>query len=192
MWMLLDYECFVDKDDFTVVNVVVKEDTESDYRFLESTRSFISGIRESYPNQLAAQKQAAMDIPREMCVINNNIAHSYLEFMKNINYTKLADEAMLISTQESMAPMFLKLMDEHKGEHVADFDYNNLLTFNFWVVDTDHLKVEISKKFRTFKLDNDSNITDLNTLIVNLKLDLFSEEEDRGDVIFSVENFKYA
>jgi hypothetical protein len=174
--MLLDYEFFLDNDDFTVVTSVIREDT--DFHPLEPTSKFLSCISSSYRNKKCVNKQAEMDIPRQLCLINNNVVHSYSEFVNNIGYTHLLDEALLLSTQATMAPILDILAKQYKGSHIADFSNDNPLTFKFWVHEIDNLQVEISKKFRVFQLDDDCDIINLKILIVNMCIEISKKDKN--------------
>jgi hypothetical protein len=139
------------------------------------------------PNAKCVERQASVDIPRQKCYINNEEVKSYSAFIKNIEYTKLVEEALLLSTQASMFPVTAKLfeqyLDQKAGRHVSDFTENNPITFRFWVLDMSKLKVEISKKFRIIQLDKNSEPHTLKTLIVNIMLEV---GEGDNDVTYSV------
>jgi len=188
-WVILDYESFVDEDDFNVINITLKDDSNDEFKYLESVRSFLYGIRQSYPDSECVEKQASVDIPRQLCFINNQEVSSYSEFIKNIGYTDLLKEALLLSTQASMFPVTAKLFEQYhdheEGVHVSDFTDDNPLTFRFWVLDKSKLKVEISKQFRVIKVDKHAEKKILKTLRVNIVLEVSDTE---NDVMYSVVN----
>jgi hypothetical protein len=183
-WVLFNYELFLDKDDITVITAVEKEDNEEEFQDLELVDSFLLGIRQSLSTEKAVEKQATIDIPRQRCMINNNLVHSYLEFVRNICYTDLMNDALLLSTQATMAPILTKIIAKYPGRHVSDFSSENPLSFKFLVTDSDHVNVEISKKFRVFKLDEDSEITDLKIISSLIRMDLM--RDNHGSVSLSI------
>jgi len=187
-WILLNYECFTDPDDYTVIDVTFRTEDRT-LKPLQSVQSFIDDIRKSYPDEKGLERQALVDIPRQECSVNGIKCESLSAFIKEIGYSQLVKEALALSTQASMFPVMAKLFAEYRKletqTHVTDFQKNNPLVFKLWSLGQDRLRVEISKKFRIIHLDDESNPLILKTLQTNITLEL-GTQLDQENATYSV------
>jgi hypothetical protein len=178
-WVIIDFECFENKDDCVIINFVVKED-KNEFKHLESVKKFLSDIETSYDTKEGIVRQARIDIPRQQCFINDVEVKTYSDFIKEIEYTKLLKETILLCTQASLFPITFKLFEEYQDPenniHVVDFTDDNPIIFNFWILGKDQMRVEIRKKFRVMKVDHNKE-TVLRTLATNIVLELGSEHD---------------
>ena len=192
-WSLIDYECLMDKDDYSIivfkVNDVKDYETE-DTRYLENVTTFLDDLRGLYKSQ-DLTRQINVDFPREVFYVNDIKIKDYSNFLKELGCTNFLEETIMISTQSSMFPVTLKLFEEFRDTkediHVSDFmNINNPLIFKFKIFSKNHLYVNIEKKFRIIKIINgDPHILRL------LKVNTIIEIDDKNkDIYYSVVEIK--
>lgn len=184
-WMIIDYEFLIDKDDFSIINFVVKKDEPNNDIYLESVKSFISGLKRSYKNKNDIIRQIKVDFPREKCYVNGIEIKTYEEFINEVENTDLFEEAIMICTQTSAFPITEKLFETYQDYenniHVSDFREDNPLIFHFLIYGKDSMYVTIEKKFRIVKLKTEVEIID--TLSVKTTLNIGKED---NDVFYSI------
>lgn len=186
-WIIFDIKSFCDEDGFNIISIDMKDDIDMIY--LDSFRSFLSGIRESYPDDKSVIKQADVDIPRQLYYVNDIRVNNYKDLVKKVRHTDFLKQITLVSTQASMFPVIQRLFCKYHDDdiHVTDFTNNNPLIFRLDIIDKDDVQINISKKFRVIKLDKHSSVSDLDTLqvIVSLKI-----TKNDSDVLYSVLTYK--
>ena len=186
-WIVIDYDFYTDSEGYTIVNFAVRDDPDTDFKRLESVKTFLKAIESSYRDKKHIEHQAVIDLPREKCYINGEEVKSYSKFVKEIKYTKLLKEAILVCTQASLFPVTEKLFEEYQdaeqGIHVVDYRENNPVIMKFWIHSESHIRAEIQKKFKVVQF-RDGEPEVLRTLVTNITLDL---EEDKGDEIKDVQ-----
>lgn len=179
-WLIINYECLLDKDEFTIIDINIRELIDDNGTYLETVREFLEKLRSSF-----SEKQAMVDIPREECSINNRRVYSYDEFIKNLSQTVIIPRALMVATQASIFPLIRVLFIDHydpkNNIHVTDFP--NPLRIDFLVIDKDHIDVRIAKKFRLIKLDQDSNPHILKEFSVYMYLNI---GDDDGGVRYKI------
>lgn len=192
-WSLIDYECLMDKDDYSIIVFKVndvKDDETEDTRYLENVTTFLDDLRGLYKSQ-DLTRQINVDFPREVFYVNDIKIKDYSNFLKELGCTNFLEETIMISTQSSMFPVTLKLFEEFRDTkediHVSDFmNINNPLIFKFKIFSKNHLYINIEKKFRIIKIINgDPHILRL------LKVNTIIEIDDKNkDIYYSVVEIK--
>ena len=192
-WSLIDYECLMDKDDYSIIVFKVndvKDDETEDTRYLENVTTFLDDLRGLYKSQ-DLTRQINVDFPREVFYVNDIKIKDYSNFLKELGCTNFLEETIMISTQSSMFPVTLKLFEEFRDTkediHVSDFmNINNPLIFKFKIFSKNHLYVNIEKKFRIIKIINgDPHI--LRLLNVNTIIEI---DDKNKDIYYSVVEIK--
>lgn len=194
-WTIIDYECLIDKDDYSIININVKDIivNKKDNLYLESVNTFLNDLKKSFKTKKCLVRQIKVDFPREKCYINNIKIKNYKDFLKEIKYTNFLKEAVMICTQSSMYPVTFKLYeeftDEKKNIHLSDFRDDNPLIFYFKVLDKKHMIVEIEKKFQIIKIKNGDPFP-IKTLKVNTTIEIDDKNKDVFYTVSEISNVK--
>lgn len=190
-WSLIDYECLIDKDDYSIIIFNINDITnnENNKKYLENINTFLDDLRKSYTNQ-SLKRQFKVDFPREIFYINNVKINDIITFINEISYTNYVKEVLMISTQSSVFPVTLKLFEIYKNEkddiHVSDFINDNPLIFKFKIYNKYHLRVNIEKKFKIIKIINGDPYT-LRLLQVNTEIEM---DNTNKDIYYSIKEIK--
>jgi len=189
-WFTIDYEVLLDKDDFSIINVLF-EKTLKKKHYLESVNMFMNGLNETFKiNNLTHQFK--VDFPREKCYVNNILIKNYQEFLEEIEYNNTIKETIiLLCTQASAFPITAKLFEKfsnfEEDIHVSDFQKNNPLIFRFKIFDTRQISVDIEKKFHIITIENGEPVPQ-RTIRVNtfLTIDPENKDHENNDVYYSI------
>jgi hypothetical protein len=194
-WTIIDYECLIDKDDYSIINISIKNIivNKKENIYLESVNTFLKDLKKSFKTKKCLIRQIKVDFPREKCYINNIQIKNYKDFLKEIKYTNLFKEAALICTQSSMYPVTLKLYekftDEKNNIHLSDFRDDNPLIFNFKVIDKKHMIVEFEKKFQIIEIKKGDPFI-IKTLKVNTTVEIDDKDKDVFYTVSDISKFK--
>lgn len=194
-WTIIDYECLIDKDDYSIINISIKNIivNKKENIYLESVNTFLKDLKKSFKTKKCLIRQIKVDFPREKCYINNIQIKNYKDFLKEIKYTNLLKEAALICTQSSMYPVTLKLYekftDEKNNIHLSDFRDDNPLIFNFKVIDKKHMIVEFEKKFQIIEIKKGDPFI-IKTLKVNTTVEIDDKDKDVFYTVSDISKFK--
>ena len=182
-WIFIDYECLIDKDDYSIINVNVKDIifNKKDNFYLQSVNTFLNDLKKSFKTTKCLIRQIKVDFPRIQCYINNIKIKNYKYFLKEIKYTNFVTESFMICTQSSIYPITFKLYekftDEKNNVHLSDFREDNPIIFYFKVFDKKHITVDIEKKFKVIKIKNGDPFP-IKTLKVNTTIEISNKNND--------------
>lgn len=160
-WSIINYECLLDKDEYSIITVKIKEINiydSIDNHYLEDTEIYINNLRKTYKTKKCLTRQFTVDFPRILCYINNIKIKNIKEFVREIRHTSFLNEAIMICTQSSIFPITQKLFEEFrdikKDIHVTDYHGSNPLIYNFKIFNKNHISVNIEKKFGIIQVIN--------------------------------------
>lgn len=195
-WSLIKYEYFLDKDEYSIINIKIKDvniDDDTDNRYLDDTKTYLNDLRKSYKTKSSLTRQIKVDFPRILCYINNIKIKSIKDFIREIRHTSFKNEAAMICTQSSAFPVTLRLIEEFRDEkkniHVTDYYSKNKLVFHFKIFDKNHIHVNIEKKFAIKQIKNGVPYV-LKILKTNTLIELNNNTSDNKDVFYTITEVK--
>ena len=116
-WSIINYECLLDKDKYSIITINIKEvdiDDDTDNRYVENIETYLNGLRKTYKTKNCLIRQIRVDFPRIVCYINNIKIKNIKEFVREIRHTSFLHEAIMICTQSSAFPITQKLFEEFR------------------------------------------------------------------------------
>lgn len=195
-WLILSFTTYPERegDDLDIFDLV-------DVRFDEEPReekeeppscleNYLPNLLKSYPNLTSLIRQAQVDIPRQICLVNGKQSKTYQDFINALGTSHFLREGVCLSTQSAFSPILNYLVqryaDPEKGVFVTDYHHYengegdkgktchevNPIIMDVWFTSPQNMRVELSKKFRVFRLTSTSDIDVICYLTTHITVDM--------------------